>query len=58
MFNVHASGGLDMMKMCKDSVVELCLKENLPKPKILGVTVLTSMSQDVLKAELGHSAQP
>ena len=53
MFNVHASGGLDMMKMCKDAVVELCLKENLQKPRILGVTVLTSMSQDVLKAELG-----
>ena len=53
MFNVHASGGLDMMKMCRDSVIELCLKENLPKPKILGVTVLTSISQDVLKAEMG-----
>ena len=53
MFNVHASGGLEMMKQCRDSVVELCFKENLPKPKILGVTVLTSMSQDVLKTEIG-----
>lgn len=53
MFNIHTSGGLDMMKMCRDSVVELCLKENLQKPRILGVTVLTSMSQEVLKAELG-----
>lgn len=53
MFNVHASGGLEMMKRCKDSVVELCLKENLKKPRILGVTVLTSMSQQVLKDEIG-----
>ncbi len=53
MFNVHASGGFDMMKKCRDAVVELCLKENLKKPKILGVTVLTSMSQDVLKNEIG-----
>ena len=58
MFNVHASGGLDMMKMCGDSVFELCLKENLPKPKILGVTVLTSMSQDVLEGRTWDSAQP
>jgi orotidine-5'-phosphate decarboxylase len=42
-----------MMKMCRDSVVELCLKENLQKPEILGVTVLTSMAQQVLKDELG-----
>jgi len=53
MFNVHTSGGFEMMRRCRESVVELCLKENLNKPKILGVTVLTSMSQDVLKAELG-----
>ncbi len=53
MFNIHTSGGFEMMKKCRDAVVELCLKENLNKPKILGVTVLTSLSQDVLKAELG-----
>ncbi len=53
MFNVHASGGLEMMKKCKEAVVELCLKENMKKPRILGVTVLTSMSQQVLKDEIG-----
>lgn len=53
MFNVHASGGLDMMKKCRDEVVNVCLKENLIRPCIIGVTVLTSMSQDVLKAEIG-----
>ena len=42
-----------MMKKCKDSVIELCLKENLDRPKILGVTVLTSISKEILTNELG-----
>jgi orotidine-5'-phosphate decarboxylase len=53
MFNVHASGGFEMMRKCRDSVVELCLKENLERPKILGVTVLTSLSKEILTDELG-----
>jgi len=53
MFNVHASGGIDMMKKCKDEVVKVCLRENLNRPRIIAVTVLTSMSQDVMKADLG-----
>jgi orotidine-5'-phosphate decarboxylase len=53
MFNVHASGGFEMMRKCRDSVVEICLKENLDRPKILGVTVLTSLSKEILTDELG-----
>jgi len=53
MFNVHASGGLDMMQKCRDEVVNVCLAENIAKPRIIAVTVLTSMSQDVLKNEIG-----
>jgi orotidine-5'-phosphate decarboxylase len=53
MFNVHASGGLDMMRQCREDVVNVCLRENLDKPKIIGVTVLTSMSQETLKSEIG-----
>ena len=53
MFNVHASGGLDMMRQCREDVVNICLKENLDKPKMIGVTVLTSMSQETLKSEIG-----
>jgi orotidine-5'-phosphate decarboxylase len=52
MFNIHASGGFEMMKTCSESVKELCYKENLFVPKIIGVTVLTSLSNDVLKNEL------
>jgi len=53
MFNVHTTGGLDMMKMCREKVVEVCLKENLSRPKMLGVTVLTSISREVLRDEIG-----
>ena len=53
MFNVHASGGLDMMMKCRDDVVNVCLRENLAKTRIIAVTVLTSMSQDVLRHEVG-----
>lgn len=53
MLNVHASGGLDMMRKCRDDVVNVCLKENIAKPRIIAVTVLTSMSQEILKQEIG-----
>lgn len=53
MFNLHTSGGLDMMERCKDTVSEFCVKENIQRPKIIGVTVLTSLNNDVLKSEVG-----
>jgi orotidine-5'-phosphate decarboxylase len=53
MFNIHTTGGLDMMRRCREAVVELCLKENIERPKILGVTVLTGLTQDALRNELG-----
>jgi len=53
MFNIHTSGGLEMMKKCRDSVIDVCIKENIKRPKILGVTVLTSLSKEVLKKEIG-----
>jgi orotidine-5'-phosphate decarboxylase len=53
MFNVHTSGGIEMMKRCRDKVVELCLKENIEKPKMLGVTVLTSLTREIITDELG-----
>ena len=55
MFNVHASGGSEMMKRCRDRVAEVCLKENLDRPRIIGVTVLTSISQQEFRGELGFS---
>lgn len=59
MFNVHAGGGLDAMQACREAVTKVCLKENLTRPKLLAVTVLTSLSTDILKNELciHHSAE-
>ncbi len=53
MFNVHTSGGLEMMKRCVDAVQGICLKENIQRPKIVGVTVLTSIDSAILKNEIG-----
>lgn len=53
MFNIHASSGFEAMRRCRDTVVEMCLKKSLDKPKMLGVTVLTSLTQEILRDELG-----
>ncbi|KAF0178212.1 MAG: orotidine-5'-phosphate decarboxylase [Nitrospirae bacterium] len=52
MFNVHASGGFDMMQRTVSAVNELCVREGLSRPRIIAVTMLTSMTNDVLKNEL------
>ncbi len=49
MFDVHASGSLEMMRVTVAEVQKLCRKEGLPRPKILAVTVLTSLSRDDLQ---------
>ncbi|MCU0239979.1 MAG: orotidine-5'-phosphate decarboxylase [Pyrinomonadaceae bacterium] len=48
MFNVHAIGGSEMMKQTVNQVREVCDKENLKQPKIIGVTVLTSSNEETL----------
>ncbi|MDA8169627.1 MAG: orotidine-5'-phosphate decarboxylase [Nitrospiraceae bacterium] len=53
MFNVHASAGYEAMRRVSGDVTSLCLKENLPRPWILGVTVLTSIGAEELKNEFG-----
>lgn len=53
MFTIHTSAGVEAMKSCRNSVIETCLKENIERPKILGVTVLTSLSEEALRDELG-----
>ncbi len=51
-FNVHATGGIEMMKAAKKGALEACEKFNRKKPLILAVTVLTSISDEILKDEL------
>jgi orotidine-5'-phosphate decarboxylase len=50
--NVHALGGLDMMRAASESVRETAEKRNLPRPLVLAVTVLTSMDEQSLRKEL------
>lgn len=48
MFNVHAVGGSEMMRRTMEEVLNVCAKENLNVPKIIGVTVLTSSNDETL----------
>src|SRR5436190_5398402 len=57
LFNIHASGGSEMMKRTAGAVAEVATRENLAKPKILGVTVLTSIDQETLQ-QIGVDDEP
>lgn len=48
MFNVHAAGGSEMMKITANEVGEYCNKTGVAKPLVIGVTVLTSSNADTL----------
>jgi orotidine-5'-phosphate decarboxylase len=45
MFNVHASGSLEMMRMTVKEVRRVCRQEKRRRPIMLAVTVLTSLNQ-------------
>jgi orotidine-5'-phosphate decarboxylase len=53
MFNLHALGGMEMMKTAAGRLSEHCLKHNVQRPKIIAVTILTSIDQKTLRDELG-----
>lgn len=57
MFNVHASGGMDMMRKAVEGAEEESEKLGVSRPKILGVTVLTSMDSEALK-KIGINKSP
>lgn len=50
--NVHCGGGGTMMRAAKDSAVEEARRLGIPPPKVLGVTVLTSLKDEDLQ-EIG-----
>jgi orotidine-5'-phosphate decarboxylase len=54
MLNVHASGGVRMMRAALDAARETAAREGRTPPLVIGVTVLTSMNQAML-AEAGVS---
>jgi orotidine-5'-phosphate decarboxylase len=49
MFNVHASGSLEMMRTTVTEVRSMCRRENRNRPIMLAVTVLTSLDRSDLK---------
>ncbi|MFA6269085.1 MAG: orotidine-5'-phosphate decarboxylase, partial [archaeon] len=52
MFNVHASGGSLMMKAALEGATEMAAKLGIERPKIVAVTILTSIDQKILNEEL------
>ena len=50
MVNVHAGGGLDMMKAARQAADEEAVKASVQPPMVIAVTVLTSFSQDGIAA--------
>ena len=52
MFNVHASGGTEMLKAAKEGALEAAEKCNIRIPKIIAVTILTSIDEEILNNQL------
>lgn len=52
MFNIHALGGGEMMRRTVEEVGEACERDNLERPLIIGVTVLTSADEEAM-GEIG-----
>ena len=53
MFNVHAAGGFEMMHRAAEAAKEATGRLEAKRPLVIGVTVLTSISQDVFEQEVG-----
>jgi orotidine-5'-phosphate decarboxylase len=50
--NCHCAGGIEMMKAAKEGILEGTPAGQKPA-KLIGVTILTSVSQDVMNQEIG-----
>jgi orotidine-5'-phosphate decarboxylase len=57
MFNIHASGGKEMMTRTAAAVADVAARENLQAPTILAVTLLTSIDEETL-GQIGISDRP
>lgn len=54
MMNIHAGGGFSMMKKAADSIKSAAKEQNKTAPKLIAVTVLTSISEEEWR-EMGHT---
>ncbi|PKM81697.1 MAG: orotidine-5'-phosphate decarboxylase [Firmicutes bacterium HGW-Firmicutes-14] len=53
MYNVHIAGGAEMMKKAVEKTVKEAGEAGLPRPLVIGVTVLTSINREILNNEIG-----
>jgi len=56
MFNIHTSGGLEMMNAAKEGILE-AKKMGFKSPKVIGVTILTSIDENIMNKEIGISGK-
>ena len=49
LINVHASGGYEMMKQAKEELTAASKKLGIARPRLIAVTVLTSIDEQVLE---------
>ncbi len=53
MYTMHAGGGSKMLQAAQEALVDEAAKLGVPQPLSLGVTVLTSISQEDFEEEMG-----
>lgn len=56
LFNVHASGGVEMMRRAAEAVTQTAEREGFTRPKVIAVTALTSLDQTSLN-DIGISEE-
>ena len=50
--NMHSLGGYDMLRAASVGVDDYCSNQSMPRPKLIGVTVLTSTNEAILENDL------
>ena len=57
MINMHASGGFEMMQTARNSADDAAYKADIPRPILLGVTILTSIDETGFQRNFGSERQ-